>query len=1472
MAYKVSFTIDGDPQHGIKALQGVGKALDALASGAKSSAAQMDAAFDRVRGRIGDLGNVIRTVRSDLQNLATSKSLKDLETSFNLARASATTAAASVRNMANSLSRISTSSLRGVGAAARTAATAAQSAAAAMTRTAVSAQGAATRMTNVAAAAQRVGQHTATAQRAAHGWAGALGAVESAVTRIGRRMGGIAVGVARGVGGFGQQFGRIGAQGAGSVQSMGIGLRMSGIAFGQQASQLGNQGVLGLAKMVPGILSVLAEGVTRTAAAAAGLGVRWAGSIASGLLAGLSKAVPAVLTSVFGGLGSFLGKITGPVLAGVGAIVGGVTNLAGEVVTQLGNVFTGLVEAARGAFQGVLNVAGELLGRLVEIVGDIAGRVGGILGTIGKTILGTGAVIGGFAFRDVVTSDSGIAKVNVLLETKVTPAQRASLQEWTKNLQREIGGASPKVALDTLERAVSTGFQGDLEGGKKLATQALKLAKVGGEIEVAPTAARVMAKTFSLFKDEFKSADPFAEIADGIQALVNYGDLKLPEIVNRLGEILASGKAVGASFADVMVVLAQMSQSLGVEQTFTDVRHLFTDPLKFSKDAKSLLESRGIKLNEPSEAEAAKIASLQARLADAEARAGGKGILRDAKTGVASSAEKVRVRKDEITQEIANLEYQKKGLGKNKEAKAAIDAKIKALADEGRALSANNNLLKVGTAAYAEGIRDAADEAAKLRKELADAERAVQETRNPLALFGDIMKAGFSPGEASTLFPNKRALVGYLVQAFQSPELAKSIEQGVRNSAGAVDSGMKIVEDTIGSRFEKVWAGIKAPFVATFDAMTPTLTRFLDTAISGLQTFGDWWSKVIADPGAAAFFDRIASGLGRLVSIDFGGMLSFTQDSGSVAGFWTAMNTGLDTMVTFGERAVTAISTLWNWVSKLVGPDVIDGIGRVAASAASWTGSTIGQLSEGKTDNLDAIVASIRGAWRDGIDYVSSTWSTLVSTGKDLWNEGGRIFNDVLSTMGDVFEKLRTLAIVVFTGAVGKGLSAGAGAVMAPAAAAATATAAGAGASGLGRAIGGAGGILARGGNAFLAYQAADLLGLLENPTTRAAAQGASVGYTFGGPVGAGVGAVAGGAAETIYGLYQHVAGASSRQQAADAREGRIVRGSGEIPQPSIYNSYGANREAFKNLSWEEQKQLAAVGITHSDVPAPLEIDFNQPGAGPLVPRRGERLRGPIIPDILNPNAPGPILPLRDLPAERKAKAAAAAKVFEGVAKSLEKMPPLSAGPADGGVIAKSLTMIEKPKAKTLSEALQPRQYEGYTYDKSLGVYRSGMKDVGPGAFGNGLTATGGFIPSSLSKKLRRAEADPTFEGGRWEKYTSRGRAAAEAQQQTADKADTKAKIAEGADKLSAIDAGRLDDIEAKIGEILGKSGELLPKLIDNQDTHANELVEFVANGFKKVDGTTRSHTDRIKTLEDVIDALQSPEAAAGNLGVPGSP
>lgn len=1461
MAYKVSFTIDGDPQHGIKALQGVGKALDALASGAKSSAAQMDAAFDRVRGKIGDLGNVIRTVRSDLQNLATSKSLKDLEASFNLARASAVTAAASVRNMANALGRISTSSLRGVGAAARTAATAAQSAAAAMTRTAVSAQGAATRMTNVAAAAQRVGQHTATAQRAAHGWAGALGAVESAVTRIGRRMGGIAVGVARGVGGFGQQFGRIGAQGAGSVQSLGIGLRMSGIAFGQQASQLGTQGLGGLVKMVPGILSVIAEAGARSISALAGLGVRWAGSIASGLLAGLSKAVPAVLTSVFGGLGSFLGKITGPVLAGVGAIVGGVTNLAGEVVTQLGNVFTGLVEAARGAFQGVLNVAGELLGRLVEIVGDIAGRVGGILGTIGKTILGTGAVIGGFAFRDVVSTDSGIAKVNVLLETKVTPAQRASLQEWTKNLQREIGGASPKVALDTLERAVSTGFQGDLEGGKKLATQALKLAKVGGEIEVAPTAARVMAKTFSLFKDEFKSADPFAEIADGIQALVNYGDLKLPEIVNRLGEILASGKAVGASFADVMVVLAQMSQSLGVEQTFTDVRHLFTDPLKFSKDAKSLLESRGIKLNEPSEAEAAKIASLQARLADAEARAGGKGILRDAKTGVASSAEKVRVRKDEITQEIANLEYQKKGLGKNKEAKAAIDAKIKALADEGRALSANNNLLKVGTAAYAEGIRDAADEAAKLRKELADAERAVQETRNPLSLFADIMKAGFSPGEASTLFPNKRALVGYLVQAFQSPDLAKAIEQGVRNSAGAVDSGMAIMEDTIGSRFEKVWAGIKAPFVSTFDAMTPTLNRFLDTAISGLQTFGDWWSKVIADPGAAAFFDRIASGLGRLVSIDFGGMLSFTQDSGSVAGFWTAMNTGLDTMVTFGERAVTTISTLWNWVSKLVGPDVIDGIGRVAASAASWTGSTIGQLSEGKTDNLDAIVASIRGAWRDGIDYVSSAWSTLVSTGKDLWNEGGRIFDNVLTTMGDVFEKLRTLALVVFAGSAAGALVRGG-------------VGGGGGAGGLpvGVAAGPVGSLargVSRGANAFLAYQAADMLGLLQGPVSRGAAAGGAIGHTVAGPVGAGIGA-AGGA---IIGFFKDgIDSIFEGQRRAAERDARLS----SYARPQIDTSPEANRAALDALTDDERQQLTAAGII---VPPrrgdPLGVDITQPVGSPLVPRRGEPLRGPIIPDILNPKAPGPILPLRDIPAERKAKAAAAAKVFEGVARSLEKMPTLAEGPADGGVIAKSLTMMPGKSSSgvmSLSEALQPRQYDGYTYDKSLGVYRSGMKDVGPGAFGNGLTATGGFIPSSLAKKLRRAEADPMFEGGRWEKYTSRGKAAAEAQQQTAGSNETKAKITEGADKLSAIDVSRLDDIEKRVGEILGKSGDLLPKIIDSQDTHSKELVDLVSNGFKKIDGTTRSHTDRIKTLEDVIDALQSPEAAAGNLGVPGSP
>jgi len=122
VGYKVSFTIDGDPQHGIKAVQGVGKALDALAAGAKTSAAQMDAAFDRVRGRIGDLANAIAVVRAGIQNLATSKSLKDLESAFSLARASATTAAASVRNMANSLSRISSASLRQVGAAARPAA------------------------------------------------------------------------------------------------------------------------------------------------------------------------------------------------------------------------------------------------------------------------------------------------------------------------------------------------------------------------------------------------------------------------------------------------------------------------------------------------------------------------------------------------------------------------------------------------------------------------------------------------------------------------------------------------------------------------------------------------------------------------------------------------------------------------------------------------------------------------------------------------------------------------------------------------------------------------------------------------------------------------------------------------------------------------------------------------------------------------------------------------------------------------------------------------------------------------------------------------------------------------------------------------------------------------------------------------------------------------------------------------------
>lgn len=1515
MSYKVSFEIEGDSGKGVKAVDALLKKLEAV--GASQAPAQLANRFERLRGVIGDTSNAVKAMKDNIAALTSHKGFSDLQTGLAAARSNALSAARAIRTMADSLNRVSARSIRQVATGAAAATTASNRAAIAAAQLAAANARAQTAQTGAATAAVRLAQAQARAAAAANTgaaaagrWALAMRGVEAAVARVVIGMGKAAYFSGRGVMSAGGAINRFGVQGAGPIQGFGIAMRMGGIALGNQLSTLGSGGITGLAKMVPAILANVSEIGVRAASTIAGFAVKGVGLLAQGILNMASEIIGPLLGSVLGKFGSLVGQGLGFALKGVGSILTGITNLVGEAVSQIGNIFTGLAEIARGAFQGVINIAGEILGKLVDVASEVVSQVAGVLGTLGKMVLGGVAVIGGFALHDVLGADKGIAKVSVLLDTEMTTEQKRDLHLWARDVQRELATVTPQIAFDTLERAVSTGFQGNLPGAKGLATSAMKLAVAGQAPDEAPTAARVMAKAYSLFKDEFETAagpggDPFEVISDHIQALVNYGDLKLPDIVNRLGEILAKGKAVGASFEDIMVLLAQMSQSLGVEQTFTDVGHLLTDPLKFSDKAKDLLKGKGINLTEPNANETEKINAVKKKIAAAEKLAGGADALKDKKADIAAMRERASIRKKEIALEIQQLEIEKRGLKGG--AKAAKQGRIDSLRHESKQMDLDIASDAKGIAGMGRASQGAKEDLKDLNKELAALERGVQKTKNPLELISQILKAGFSPGEMAVVFRNIRGLVGALATQSQDPQIAAQIEEGIRGkSKGSVATGVKRSQDNAADRFSLLWKAIKQPFTDTLTVMGGTLNNFLDSAIAGFQRLADWWQTAMSAPGAKSFIDNLSGKLkdifgegGKL----FGGLFDDNKQANGITQFWDAMNSGLDKTWEIAGKVGTAFSTLYGWVSKLIDKTgagaVLGGIGEAMGKAFSWMGETAGQLGKGKTTNLDDAVQGVKDAfdtvWAKGKEFYE--WAAKKIT--ETWDAGVK----VATSIADWIDKAMTSVMNAAKYIAGLGIVA------------VLAKFAGGGVGGGGAAGGGGGGGVppvipaGRGGGGRLGLGLAIGLGgraILGNgpgsTTTDYAGAGAIFGGLPGAAVGAGVGAISeiAGASSVPGGLspstmkYAEMSvndlndeadrlarTAGPKATAAlvalngalsvlEAKAGHLNFGSGLSPDQQQYRDIsdritGGPRGI--NARVADMSSQAKLRQTINDTIGAAPTTFTQPTLKPIAPFPVSNI-SPMGPSPLStpfslpdPKAFGDKLRMDQLglnpdEIERQKMAAEGTAMAHAEAARLRAKYGSNTSKASPGT-----KTSEVPKPKLAPTSLL--EGTGWTKEGD-GSWHKKTRNIG---------SPFGIDVSVPWKKLRSAEKDPNFEGGRYERFTSRGKAAAQQQMEAQGVGGAKPGETSGAEALDKIDPKKLDSIENKLKEAFNKLGIAIPDIIKNQDQNADEITKVAGEGFKKAADADEKQRTRIKALEDAVDVLARAADSAGENGTAdGSP
>lgn len=925
MSNTVRLTIDAEVAPAIAAVRNLETVINRLGQ---------NTAIQRLAGRVQAFSNSAGSASTRLDRLDQQLTKVGSNRAFQALADQTKAMSASLNKVADSLGA-SLKEARGLASALRTVASSAKDVRSENSRTASAVASATQATVRQQAATQRVAVAARAVRTEAEGTA-------SAWRRAGEYLGRVVASGARGMS-MGSASLRGGATSvAGSVQGIGISTRMSGIALGQQLSNIfsgtlsGNllspilEGLKNALSSAVGILTIGAELGTRIVSGVAGGIVKAGGLILGGAIqTALSTAAGIVMAS---GKGLFASG--GAVLLGIGSalnsVVSSAATIVGEAVGQIGNVLTGLGEAFRGAFQAAVNIAGSILNSLVSVAQDVVERIASTLGMVGKAVLGTVGVIGGFAARDVFKAEDALTRSFILLDPKVTPAQKESLRKWAYAMNREFGNLDAGQPGLALERIVSTGFQRDPEAAKAIATGALKLGSATGETDTQQIS-RTMAKMMLLYRDEFtKQADAVGSdlgtvLADKLFAIKNFGDVDIPQVAARLGDLLGPARMLGMTFDDLASTLAQITLVLGVEQSFTGLGQMLNTFQTLSKEGRGVMEEAGIAYTELSPNQKKMLEQYAAELK----------ALREGKKATA-----------DLTKERDNASRTLRRMVLTGAPKEAIKAQRLAI------LNLDERIAGSGTQAGEKAIIAKMEEITKYGGKM----------RPVLDIFRDLNRA-LEEGRINELKYAKvvdniralRAASGLETLEKVSPGEKAAVAAGVTTGAfGSVDRAMGERQQNVGEKFGRVVKEIKQPFISFWLEQRGSFLSILDDMIAGLQRFNGWVEKALSDKGFAAFAKNLGGKVGGLMSAMFGGV----DLKMSPSAFWATMNSGLDKFWSVASKAADGIGTIAGLLGRAAADsDLLNKAWSGIVSAATTVGNVLEGLSKGDTGPLNEMFA-----------------------------------------------------------------------------------------------------------------------------------------------------------------------------------------------------------------------------------------------------------------------------------------------------------------------------------------------------------------------------------------------------------------------------------------------------------------------------------------------------------------------------------
>lgn len=770
--------------------------------------------------------------------------------------------------------------------------------------------------------------------------------------------------------------------GLGGIQSLGIGVRMSGIALGNQLSQIMSGTLSG--NFLSPVLNAL-KGTINTSVGLVNIGAQMATRIVTGITGTLVKmagpVVGGAVNAFVGSLGMGIAlsakgvtKVLGATLAGLGDFIqnmaSGATQFAGEIVIQLGNVFTGLTEVFRGAFQAAVNVAAGVLNGLVNIAGAVAEKVAGVLGKVATGVVGGAAALGGLSLKDRVESESAIVGATVLFNPNVTPQEKRAFRDKVLALRSEFPTLEGEGIGKAAEMLVSTGFQADPKVASDFLKGLLPLAEVSN-LQNLPELARTAAKVYNLFKEEITAAAQ----ADGVGVgdflagrlfqVRNVGDLEISDLATHLGEAAGVGKAFGLTLDETLKELAQLSLGLAPDETFTAFRSIITRLQDPAKETRELFADLGVSLKEPS-------AALDAQLETFDKQ-------REAINSQIASLEKIKGKH----KEIAGLKKQLKGIDES-ESRALRHAK----------------------------------------------------SRNPLEIVRQLLAMDLSEEELAVAFPNVRGLKGIAVQKALSAESKAQIETTFgQKPSEALAGPTSERRDSLAFKFSDIFRKLKDPFDAFFSAAEPTFKKFLDDTASTLGRFGEFVRSALADSGAEEF----AANLGDKLAPLFG---PFVQGFEALVAmepgdFWAAMTAGVNNTAAAIEKVIGFGSTVFDIISDIVDAtpgiqkaweavtgffgDLGEGLDRTSKGDKSPILNLFRDIEEGLSSLIDKAKALLAGFLVDIAGMIEQLKATVESVWSDV--KGGAMTG--LGALGGLFAGQAMVSGARFAG--GPGATAGAG-------------------------------------------------------------------------------------------------------------------------------------------------------------------------------------------------------------------------------------------------------------------------------------------------------------------------------------------------------------------------------------------------------------------------------------------------------------